>query len=101
MKKISNQRIKNKLYKLLKKISQGKVTTYKALAIKLKTSPRAIGRFLNKNPNPIEVPCHRVIMSDRNLGGYKLGKSKKAQLLKQEGVEITKNKVNPEYITTI
>jgi len=78
-------------YNLLKKVPRGKVTTYKAIANKLNTKAyRAVGQALNKNPNPIKVPCHRVINSNGKLGGYSKGIKKKIQLLKQEGVEITR-----------
>ncbi len=47
---------------------------------------RAVGRILNKNPDPVTVPCHRVIMSDGRLGGYAFGKQRKKELLENEGV---------------
>ena len=45
------------------------------------------------NPQPISVPCHRIIRSDGSLGGYALGINKKIQLLKKEGIQIKDNKV--------
>ena len=36
------------------------------------------------------VPCHRVIKSDGSIGGFAFGAKKKIQLLKKEGVEISK-----------
>ena len=63
---------------------KGKVTTYKKIANKLKTSPRAVASALAHNPYPIKIPCHRVIRSDGSIGGYKLGVRKKRQLLKKE-----------------
>jgi len=89
--------IKQKLFKELLKIPKGKTTTYKALAIKLKTSPRAIAKMLSTNPNPIKVPCHRVIKSNGEIGGYtfkeKQNPKKKLALLKKEGVKIKENRV--------
>jgi methylated-DNA-[protein]-cysteine S-methyltransferase len=47
---------------------------------------RIIGRVLNKNPNPIAVPCHRVVMSTGQIGGYAFGKLMKKELLTKEGL---------------
>lgn len=84
----------NKLYDLLKKIPKGKVTTYKALADKLRTKGyRAVGQIVGKNPNAPKAPCHRVVRSDGGVGGYAFGVNKKIALLKGEGVEIKNGKV--------
>jgi len=74
---------------LVKKIPRGKVTTYKFLARaagRAKAS-RAIGNALKKNPDLIEVPCHRVVRSNGKIGDYRLGQKKKWLLLKKEGIE--------------
>ena len=86
-----------KIFEIVKKIPCGKVITYNELAKKLKTSPRAVGRMLNRNEHPIIIPCHRVVMSDGRIGGYKLGTEKKKELLMKEGVIIKNNKVSKEY----
>ena len=71
----------DKVYALCKKIPKGKVTTYKIIAKKLKTKAyRAVGNALNKNKTPIKIPCHRVVSSDRSIGGYSKGVKKKIQL---------------------
>jgi methylated-DNA-[protein]-cysteine S-methyltransferase len=76
------------VYRMLARIPEGKVTTYGDIAKALghPRASRAIGRILNKNPNPIIVPCHRVVMSDGNIGGYAFGKARKKELLKSEGL---------------
>lgn len=84
----------NKLLNLLCKIPSGKVTTYKELAKKLKIHPRTVGILLNKNLYPIVFPCHRVVMSNGSLGGYSKGITKKAQLLRSEGIQIRNGKIN-------
>ena len=67
-----------KCYKLLSQIPQGKIVTYKQIANRLKTKAyRAVGNAMAKNPKPILVPCHRVIKSDGQIGGYALGVKKK------------------------
>lgn len=76
------------VYNILVRIPEGKVTTYGDIA-KVLGQPgasRAIGRILNKNPNPIVVPCHRVVMSDGSIGGYAFGKARKKEFLRKEGL---------------
>lgn len=83
-----------KCYELLKKIPKGKVTSYKEIANALGTKAyRAVGTAMNKNPNPVEVPCHRVVKTDGSLGGYAYGKIKKIALLKEEGIEVKDGKI--------
>ena len=79
------------VYDLLRKIPAGKVTTYGALAKALgnPSASRIIGRILGQNPNPIKVPCHRVVMSDGKLGGYAYGTAKKRELLEKEVLYFT------------
>lgn len=87
------------VYDILVKIPKGKVTTYGDIAKILghPSASRAVGRMLNKNPNPVQVPCHRVVMSDGNVGGYAFGKAKKKELLKKEGLHITGESI-PDFV---
>lgn len=85
---------RQKVYRALLRIPRGKVTTYRALGRAINcASPRAIGQALKNNPFAPEVPCHRVVRSDRTLGGF-AGKTegpeiqRKLSLLKKEGVKI-------------
>jgi len=83
-----------KCYELLSKIPSGKVVTYKQLANKLNTKAyRAVGNAMAKNPNPIIVPCHRVIKSNGSVGDYILGVKRKINLLKNEGLTIKDSQV--------
>jgi methylated-DNA-[protein]-cysteine S-methyltransferase len=79
------------VYDILGQIPEGKVTTYGDIARALghPHASRVVGRILNKNPNPIVTPCHRVIKSDGNIGGYAFGKMRKKELLKKEGLCFT------------
>ena len=92
-----------RVYALLKRVPRGKVTTYGALAKKLKSSPRAVGQALRVNPYAPRVPCHRVIRSDGSIGGFR-GKTKgkaikeKIELLRKEGIEVSENKIKEEFI---
>ena len=86
---ITNKVIKYEdVYDLLQKIPAGKVSTYGDLAKALGNplASRVIGRILGKNPNPVQVPCHRVVMSNGKLGGYMHGIEIKKELLKKEGI---------------
>ncbi len=47
---------------------------------------RAAGSALGRNPVPIVVPCHRVLRTGGDLGGYTGGLDKKELLLRLEGV---------------
>tara|TARA_Y100000034_G_C6728501_1_gene322611 strand:- start:338 stop:655 length:318 start_codon:yes stop_codon:yes gene_type:complete len=91
----------NKIYNILKKVPKGKVTTYGSISRVLgKKSYRAVGNALNKNPYSFSkkgnVACHRVIRSNGELGGFASGVKKKIQLLKKEGVQIVKGKIDLE-----
>lgn len=72
-------------------IKKGEVKTYKQIAQQIGHSKayRAVGTALKKNPLPIEIPCHRVIKSNGELGNYSSGGTKvKMKLLKLEGALI-------------
>jgi len=76
---------RQKVYNIVKKIPEGEVLSYKEVAKKA-GSPRAwraVGNILNKNYSP-SIPCHRVIKSSGEIGGYNRGEEKKKQLLEKE-----------------
>lgn len=83
------------VYKATKKIPKGKVSTYTIIAsyIGHPKAQRAVGSALNKNPYAPYIPCHRVIRSDGNLGGFAFGVEKKIAILEEEGISIFANKV--------
>ncbi len=84
-------------YRLLRKIPQGKVTTYKEIARALGTKAyRAVGNAMHKNPYAPHVPCHRVVRTDGAVGGFAQGNIKKSEMLMTEGVEIVNGKINLE-----
>jgi len=74
-----------KVLKEVRKIPYGETITYKELAERVGSSPRAVGQALKKNPVPIIVPCHRVVAKN-GLGGFSSGVEVKRKLLKLEGV---------------
>jgi O-6-methylguanine DNA methyltransferase len=75
-----------KVYEVVRKIPEGKTLSYKQVAVKA-GSPnafRAVGNILNKNYDP-QIPCHRVIKSSGELGGYNRGTKNKKKILLKEG----------------
>jgi len=50
---------------------------------------RAVGTAMATNPIPIVVPCHRVLRTGGNLGGYGGGLAAKVALLELESGEAT------------
>ena len=81
-----------KVWKYLKSIPNGKIKTYKQVAIGIKSpkSARAVANACSKNPYAPKIPCHRVIRSDGALGGYSGvgGIKQKIKLLRSEKVAI-------------
>jgi O-6-methylguanine DNA methyltransferase len=73
------------VYAVVKKIPTGQTLTYKQVAIQAGRPKafRAVGNILNKNYDPT-IPCHRVVRSDGQTGGYNRGAPQKAQLLQEE-----------------
>lgn len=84
----NSEHIKNEVYNILLKIPAGKVSTYGdiAKALGYPKAARIVGQILHDNPNPVTVPCHRVVHSDGRLGGYAYGSAKKRELLENEGI---------------
>jgi methylated-DNA-[protein]-cysteine S-methyltransferase len=81
-------------YELLKQIPKGKVVSYADIAHALDTKAyQAVGNAMAANPNPIIVPCHRVVKSTGEVGNFGLGIEKKIALLRSEGIKIENNRV--------
>ena len=75
-----------KVYKVVLTIPIGEVRTYKWVAKKIGKPKafRAVGQVLKHNPLPLIIPCHRVIGSDKKIGGYIWGKRIKKKILDYE-----------------
>jgi len=87
-------KFQSKVYHVCSKIPKGKVSTYKEIASALDTKAyQAVGTALNKNPFAPKVPCHRVVSTNGDLGGFAHGPKEKIKLLEKEGIKIRKNKV--------
>jgi methylated-DNA-[protein]-cysteine S-methyltransferase len=76
--------------KVLRETAQvpyGQTATYAQVAARAGSARafRAAGSALGSNPIPIVVPCHRVLRTGGNLGGYGGGLEMKRSLLRLEG----------------
>lgn len=82
----------DRVYTALKQVPKGCVVTYGqiACAIGAPRCARQVGFALHANPQPIVIPCHRVVNREGRLapafafGGVDV----QAQLLREEGVEV-------------
>lgn len=76
-------------------IPAGRVTTYAELAraVGRPKAARAAGNAVNKNPHAPSVPCHRVVKSNGEVGGYAGGIEQKIKYLAKEGVNISQGRV--------
>ncbi|MBS7643677.1 methylated-DNA--[protein]-cysteine S-methyltransferase [Candidatus Bathyarchaeota archaeon] len=80
-------------------IPRGYVTTYSEIANVLGKSKgaRAVGNAEAANPLPLLIPCHRVIRSNGEIGGYGYGTAIKREILIREA-EATAQKLEPKII---
>jgi methylated-DNA-[protein]-cysteine S-methyltransferase len=72
-----------KVWRALTLIPYGETRTYGWVARRIghPGAHRAVGRACGRNPIPILVPCHRVIRSSGELGGFTGGVGIKRKLL--------------------
>ena len=82
-------KFQKKVWKCIQKINWGKKKSYSDISKKIfnennSMGARAIGNACSNNPILIIIPCHRVISSNGELGGYKNGQTKKKELLRLE-----------------
>lgn len=74
------------VWAILTAIPYGHTRTYGDIARELgRTSARAVGSAVGRNPISILVPCHRVVGAGGSLTGYAGGVERKTALLRLEG----------------
>ena len=75
-----------RVYQAVLSIPFGQVRSYKWVAKKAGSAGacRAVGQILKRNPHPLIIPCHRVVNSDQQAGGYVFGTKQKILLLTLE-----------------
>lgn len=79
-----------KVWETLLKIPMGDLSTYGAIARKIDKpkASRAIGTAIGNNPVAFLIPCHRVIQSSGNSGGYMWGNTRKSAIIGWEAAKI-------------
>lgn len=85
-KNIAPASFSSKVRAVVAKIPKGKTMTYKQVATKAGNpkAARAVGMIMSKNYDK-SIPCHRVVRSDGNMGGYNRGgANRKAEILREE-----------------
>ena len=87
------------VWAVLTEIPYQTVWTYKEVAERVgeklgrKTSSRAVGTAIGRNPISLFVPCHRVVATTGALTGYAGGVERKRALLILEGHSVVKDRV--------
>lgn len=72
-----------KVWETLLKIPMGKLSTYGTIAGQIGNANafRAVGTAIGSNPVAFLIPCHRVIQSSGNIGGYMWGNTRKTAII--------------------
>ncbi len=78
-----------RVWNALLSIPSGSVVSYQAIARKIKHpgAVRAVANAVGANPVAYLIPCHRVLRSSGELGGYRWGVDRKRIMLGREWVQ--------------
>lgn len=78
-----------RVWEALRQIPAGETRTYRQVAEEIgrPDAVRAVANACASNRLALVIPCHRVLRSDGNLGGYRWGIERKRQLLASEADE--------------
>ena len=78
-----------RVWKCISGITSGKTSTYKEIACRLGCSSavRAVASAISRNPIAYLIPCHRIIRSDGETGGYRWSSSRKKMILNHENIQ--------------
>jgi AraC family transcriptional regulator, regulatory protein of adaptative response / methylated-DNA-[protein]-cysteine methyltransferase len=79
-----------KVWEALLKIPMGQLSTYGSIADEIgnPNASRAVGTAIGNNPVAFLIPCHRVIQSNGNIGGYRWGNTRKTAIIGWENAKI-------------
>ena len=82
-------------YYLVRQIPKGRVSSYGAVAKALGNPgyARAVGKYMNKNPDADTMPCFKIVKSDGGLGGFGLGTDDKIRRLNEDGIKVKDGKI--------
>lgn len=83
-----------KVWETLLRIPMGKLTTYGAIAKQIQSPKayRAVGTAIGENPVAFLIPCHRIIQSTGEFGGYHWGTVRKTAIIGWEAAQTDKEK---------
>jgi AraC family transcriptional regulator of adaptative response/methylated-DNA-[protein]-cysteine methyltransferase len=75
-----------KVWSYLQSIPFGSTRSYAQVAkgIRRPTAVRAVARACATNPVAVAIPCHRVVRTSGEMGGYRWGIARKKTLLAME-----------------
>jgi O-6-methylguanine DNA methyltransferase len=78
--------LQRRVWEKLRAIPVGRTVTYMELArwVGPLTSARVIAGACAANPIALAIPCHRVVRTDGDLGGYHRGIARKRELIRME-----------------
>ena len=96
--KMENNNTFEKIYEVVKQIPPGKVATYGQVAELAgnRRWSRVVGFALHVNPDPANIPCHRVVnrFGEASSAFAFGGKNKQIELLHSEGIIFRDSKVD-------
>lgn len=85
-----------RVWEALLQIPYGQTRTYGEIAQQVaeergtgRTSARAVGSAVARNPISLVIPCHRVVGTNGSLTGYAGGVGRKVRLLELEGADLS------------
>jgi AraC family transcriptional regulator, regulatory protein of adaptative response / methylated-DNA-[protein]-cysteine methyltransferase len=81
-----------KVWQSLLQIPLGSLSTYKNISEKINNpnANRAVGTAIGSNPVAYLIPCHRVIQSTGDVGGYMWGNTRKTAIIGWEQAKYAK-----------
>ncbi|MGI9328783.1 MAG: bifunctional DNA-binding transcriptional regulator/O6-methylguanine-DNA methyltransferase Ada, partial [Pseudomonadales bacterium] len=91
---IQGTAFQQRVWKALQAIPLGQTASYQEIAVAIgkPTAQRAVAQACGANKLALAIPCHRVVRTNGELGGYRWGVSRKELLLEHEKSASTKAK---------
>ena len=77
------------VWKRIGGVTSGKTATYKEIACGLgyPSAVRAVASAISRNPIAYLIPCHRIVRSNGEIGGYRWNSSRKKIILNYENIQ--------------
>jgi AraC family transcriptional regulator of adaptative response/methylated-DNA-[protein]-cysteine methyltransferase len=87
---VRGSQFQRRVWAAIRAIPHGRTRSYAALAqaIGRPGAARAVAQACRANPVPLAIPCHRVVGSRGDLGGYRYGVARKRALLERERAQV-------------